>query len=408
MPLVSIPEAIHEIKQGRMVLVVDDEDRENEGDLVMAAEHVTPQAINFMAREARGLICMPMLGSRLDELQVPLMVEHGTSTLGTAFTISVEAKGKTTTGISAHDRAATVQALIDRSTRPADLVRPGHMFPLRYCEGGVLKRAGHTEASVDLAKLAGLYPAAVVCEIMNDDGSMARLPDLEQFAERHELKIISITDLIEYRRRTEKLVFKAAEAEIETEWGLWRAVAYESVADGEHHLAMVKGDVRVGPPPLVRMHSECVTGDVFSSRRCDCGEQLHLAMQRINDEGRGIVVYLRRHEGRGIGLANKLRAYALQEQGLDTVEANVHLGFPPDPRDYGIGAQILVDQGLKKLRLLTNNPRKRVGLTGFDLEIVERVPIVAEPHQENMRYLRTKQQKLGHMLGFAVAEEETR
>jgi 3,4-dihydroxy 2-butanone 4-phosphate synthase/GTP cyclohydrolase II len=374
----------------------------------MAAEHVTAQAINFMAREARGLICMPILGSRLDELQLPLMVEHGTSAHGTAFTISVEAKGKTTTGISAHDRAATVEALIDRSTRPSDLVRPGHMFPLRYCEGGVLKRAGHTEASVDLAKLAGLYPAAVVCEIMNDDGSMARLPDLEQFAERHALKIISITDLIEYRRRTEKLVFRAAEAEIETEWGLWRAVAYESVTDGEHHLAMVKGDVRIGPPPLVRMHSECVTGDVFSSRRCDCGEQLHLAMERISDEGRGIVVYLRRHEGRGIGLANKLRAYTLQEQGLDTVEANVHLGFPPDPRDYGIGAQILVDQGLQKLRLLTNNPRKRVGLTGFDLEIVERVPIVAEPHQQNMRYLRTKQQKLGHMLGFAVADEESR
>ncbi len=406
--LASVAEAIEEIKQGRMVIVVDDEDRENEGDLVIAAEHVTPEAINFMAREARGLICMPMTGARLDELQIPLMVERSNSVHGTAFTVSVEVKGKTTTGISAADRAATVRALIDPSTRPSDIVRPGHMFPLRYVEGGVLKRAGHTEASVDLAKLAGLYPAAVICEVMNDDGTMARLPDLERFAARHGLKIISIADLIEYRRRTERLIWRAAEAQIETDFGPWRAVAYESLVDGEHHLAMVRGEVHLGPPPLVRMHSECVTGDVFGSRRCDCGEQLRLAMERIAEEGRGVIVYLRRHEGRGIGLVHKLRAYALQEQGLDTVEANLHLGFPPDPRDYGIGAQILVDLGLTKLRLLTNNPAKRAGLQGFDLEIVERVPLITKPREENRRYLATKQEKLGHLLGLGVDGEGAR
>ncbi len=406
--LASVAEAIEEIKQGRMVIVVDDEDRENEGDLVIAAEHVTPEAINFMAREARGLICMPMTGARLDELQIPLMVERSNSVHGTAFTVSVEVKGKTTTGISAADRAATVRALIDPSTRPSDIVRPGHMFPLRYVEGGVLKRAGHTEASVDLAKLAGLYPAAVICEVMNDDGTMARLPDLERFAARHGLKIISIADLIEYRRRTERLIWRAAEAQVETDFGPWRAVAYESLVDGEHHLAMVRGEVHLGPPPLVRMHSECVTGDVFGSRRCDCGEQLRLAMERIAEEGRGVIVYLRRHEGRGIGLVHKLRAYALQEQGLDTVEANLHLGFPPDPRDYGIGAQILVDLGLTKLRLLTNNPAKRAGLQGFDLEIVERVPLITKPREENRRYLATKQEKLGHLLGLGVDGEGAR
>ncbi len=408
MALASVAEAIEEIKQGRMVIVVDDEDRENEGDLVIAAEHVTPEAINFMAREARGLICMPMTGARLDELQIPLMVERSNSVHGTAFTVSVEVKGKTTTGISAADRAATVRALIDPSTRPSDIVRPGHMFPLRYVEGGVLKRAGHTEASVDLAKLAGLYPAAVICEVMNDDGTMARLPDLERFAARHGLKIISIADLIEYRRRTERLIWRAAEAQVETDFGPWRAVAYESLVDGEHHLAMVRGEVHLGPPPLVRMHSECVTGDVFGSRRCDCGEQLRLAMERIAEEGRGVIVYLRRHEGRGIGLVHKLRAYALQEQGLDTVEANLHLGFPPDPRDYGIGAQILVDLGLTKLRLLTNNPAKRAGLQGFDLEIVERVPLITKPREENRRYLATKQEKLGHLLGLGVDGEGAR
>ena len=401
-PLATIPEAIEETKRGRMLLVVDDEDRENEGDLVIAAEHVTAESINFMAREARGLICMPMLGQRLDELQLPLMVEHGTASHGTAFTVSVEAKGKTTTGISAADRAATVQSLIDRATRPSDLVRPGHMFPLRYADGGVLKRTGHTEASVDLARLAGLYPAAVICEVMNEDGTMARLPDLEVFAQRQGLKIISIAHLIEYRRRTERLVYRASEAQIETDLGTWRAVAFESMADGEHHLAMVKGEVRIGPPPLVRMHSECVTGDVFGSRRCDCGEQLRVAMERIATEGRGVVVYLRRHEGRGIGLANKLRAYTLQEQGLDTVEANLHLGFPPDPRDYGIGAQILIDLGLRELRLLTNNPSKRVGLHGFDLQIVERVPLVTAPKQENLRYLQAKQEKMGHLLELPI------
>ncbi len=408
MALASVAEAIEEIKQGRMVIVVDDEDRENEGDLVIAAEHVTPEEINFMAREARGLICMPMTGARLDELQIPLMVERSNSVHGTAFTVSVEVKGKTTTGISAADRAATVRALIDPSTRPSDIVRPGHMFPLRYVEGGVLKRAGHTEASVDLAKLAGLYPAAVICEVMNDDGTMARLPDLERFAARHGLKIISIADLIEYRRRTERLIWRAAEAQVETDFGPWRAVAYESLVDGEHHLAMVRGEVHLGPPPLVRMHSECVTGDVFGSRRCDCGEQLRLAMERIAEEGRGVIVYLRRHEGRGIGLVHKLRAYALQEQGLDTVEANLHLGFPPDPRDYGIGAQILVDLGLTKLRLLTNNPAKRAGLQGFDLEIVERVPLITKPREENRRYLATKQEKLGHLLGLGVDGEGAR
>ncbi|MBI4492332.1 MAG: bifunctional 3,4-dihydroxy-2-butanone-4-phosphate synthase/GTP cyclohydrolase II [Chloroflexi bacterium] len=405
MPLVTVTEALEDYCAGKFLIVVDDEDRENEGDLVMAAQFVTPEAINFMATHGRGLVCMPMLGRRLDELDIPLMVEQSGAPLGTAFTVSVEARHHTSTGISAADRATTARALLDPSTRPDDLVRPGHLFPLRYAEGGVLRRAGHTEASVDLAKLAGLYPAAVICEIMNPDGTMARLPDLERFAAQHGIKVTSIAQLVEYRRRTEKLVRRVAETDIETELGSFRVIAFESLVDSEAHLALVKGEVRTGTPPLVRMHSECLTGDVFGSHRCDCGEQLRLAMSLIQGERRGVVVYLRRHEGRGIGLVNKLKAYRLQDQGLDTVEANLHLGFPPDPREYGIGAQILVDLGLERLRLLTNNPQKRAGLLGFGLEVVEQVPLVVPPNHVNLRYLLTKQSKLGHTLGLGNGGE---
>ena len=398
-PFASIPEAIDEFKAGRFVIIVDDEDRENEGDLCIPAEKVTADSINFMARHGRGLICVPIVGSRLDELEIPMMVETNTSGYGTAFTVAVDARRGVSTGISAADRANTVLALIDPRTRPSDLARPGHVFPLRYAEGGVLRRTGQTEASVDLAKLAGLYPAAVICEIMNEDGTMSRLPELEKFSAEYDIKVISVASLIEYRRRTEKLIRKIAQTTIPNEYGEWSLNVYESDVEDKHHLAFVLGDIADGEPPLVRVHSECLTGDVFGSQRCDCGVQLHLAMKMIQEEGRGVVLYMRQ-EGRGIGLVNKIRAYQLQDAGMDTVEANEHLGFPPDPRDYGIGAQILLDLGVKKMRLLTNNPAKRVGIEAFGLETVERVPLITEPTERNYNYLYAKQVKLGHLLGM--------
>ncbi len=399
LPLSRVEEAIEDIKEGKFVVVVDDEDRENEGDLVIAAEHVTPEAINFMARYGRGLICMPIVGKRLDELEIPMMVEKNTATFGTAFTVSVEGKHEVTTGISAHDRAATVRAILDPATRPEDIARPGHMFPLRAADGGVLKRAGQTEASVDLARLAGLYPAGVICEIMSEDGTMARRPELERFGREHGIKIISVAQLIDYRRHREKLVRRVAEAQLPTRYGDFVIYAYSSVVEKEEHVALVMGDLRDAAPPLVRVHSECLTGDVLGSVRCDCGDQLRLAMEKIGEEGRGVVLYMRQ-EGRGIGLHNKVKAYHLQDGGLDTVEANRKLGFPPDKRDYGIGAQILVDLGLSRIRLMTNNPQKLVGLQGFGLEIVERVSLISEPAPTNYRYLLTKQEKMGHLLGL--------
>ncbi len=397
MPLATIEEAIEEFRAGRFVIIVDDEDRENEGDLAIAGEKVTPEAINFMAKHGRGLICVALTGQRLEELRIPMMVQQNTSAFETAFAVSVDAKEGTTTGISAHDRARTIQVLLDPATRPEDLAMPGHIFPLRAREGGVLVRAGQTEAAVDLARLAGLYPAGVICEIMAEDGTMARLPQLEQFAAQHRLKIISVADLIAYRRRHEKLVRRVAQTSLPTRYGHFTAVAYENLINGEHHLALVMGDVADGRPVLVRVHSECLTGDVFGSLRCDCGPQLAMAMRMVAQEGRGVVLYMRQ-EGRGIGLLNKLRAYELQDQGLDTVEANQRLGFPADLRDYGIGAQILSDLGVRRIRLLTNNPRKVVGLAGHGLEVVERVPIAIPPNEQNRAYLRAKREKLGHLL----------
>lgn len=399
MPLARIEEAIEEIRAGRMVIVVDDENRENEGDLICAAEKVTPEHIGFMVRYGSGIICVPMESERLEQLHLPLMAPQNSESMGTAFTISVDARSGTTTGISAADRAATVKALIDPETKPQDLARPGHIFPLRYMPGGVLRRAGHTEAAVDLARLAGLYPAGVLCEVVNEDGTMARFDDLERFAAQHGLVMVSIADLIAYRRRWEKLVQRVTEARIPTRYGEFKAIAFESF-DGRTHVALVKGDVDGEPEVLVRVHSECFTGDVLGSVRCDCGLQLQEALRRIAAEGRGVIVYIRGHEGRGIGLRHKLEAYALQDGGLDTVEANVELGFSPDARDYGVGAQILADLGITTMRLLTNNPTKRAGLEGYGLEIVERVPLEVSPTEENLRYLETKRDKLGHLLAF--------
>jgi 3,4-dihydroxy 2-butanone 4-phosphate synthase/GTP cyclohydrolase II len=393
----SIEEAIATIARGEMVLVVDDEDRENEGDLIFASDKVSPDAVNFMARFGRGLICVSITGERCDELDLPLMVEKNTSTHGTAFTISVEVKEGTTTGISAHDRAATVQAIVDPKTRPADLQRPGHMFPLRAQDGGVLKRAGHTEASVDLARMAGLTPSGVLCEVMDDDGQMARLPRLEEFAREYGLGILTVADLIAYRMRNENLVERVAGPALPTEAGDFRIFGYRNRVSGEEHVALVMGKINPEDPVLVRVHSQCLTGDVFSSRRCDCGSQLDAAMRQIADEGKGILLYLLQ-EGRGIGLFNKLRAYELQDQGEDTVEANLHLGFKADPRDYGTGAQILVDLGARRLRLMTNNPKKYTALRGFGLEIVERVPLEVPPTDSNRNYLEAKKLKMGHLL----------
>jgi len=394
----GVPDAVAAIAAGRMVVVVDDADRENEGDLIMAAEAATPETIAFFVRHTSGVICTPMLGERLDELDLPLMVATNTAPYRTAFTISVDAGRGTTTGISAADRATTIRALIGPATRPGDLVRPGHIFPLRYRDGGVLMRAGHTEAAVDLARMAGCYPAAVLCELVDEDGGMARLPELERFAERHGLPLISIAGLIRYRRQREKLVKRVAEARIPTRWGEFTAYAYESLLDGEQHLAMVKGAVQGEENVLVRVHSECLTGDALGSLRCDCGPQLEDALRLIADAGLGVVVYLRGHEGRGIGLSHKLRAYNLQEQGRDTVDANLDLGLPVDGRDYGMGSQILVDLGVTTMRLLTNNPAKYGGLDGFGLQIVERVPLQSQSNPENLRYLRTKRERMGHLL----------
>jgi 3,4-dihydroxy 2-butanone 4-phosphate synthase/GTP cyclohydrolase II len=397
MGLASIAEAIKDIKAGRFVIIVDDEDRENEGDLALAAEKVSPQAINFMAKHGRGLICLPIIGKRLDELGIPMMVGENTSKFATAFAVSVDAKHGTTTGISAADRAKTIKAVIDPATKADDLARPGHIFPLRAREGGVLVRAGQTEAIVDLAKLAGLYPAGVICEIMNEDGSMARLPQLEVMADKYGIKIVAVADLIAHRRRHEKLVHRVAETRLPTPYGEFSAIAYRSDIDPDEHLALVMGDISTEEPVLVRVHSECLTGDVFGSLRCDCGEQVALAMQSIAKEGRGVFLYMRQ-EGRGIGFHNKMRAYALQDKGLDTVEANLSLGFPSDLRDYGIGAQILADLGLHQIRLLTNNPKKVIGLEGYGLKVVETLPIITTPNPYNRDYLETKKKKLGHIL----------
>jgi 3,4-dihydroxy 2-butanone 4-phosphate synthase/GTP cyclohydrolase II len=396
-PFARIEDAIRDIQQGKMVIVVDDEDRENEGDLTMAAEKVTPEAINFMATHGRGLICLPIISARLDQLQIPAMVSENTSAFETAFAISVEAKHKVSTGISARDRATTVKTLLHPDTRPEDLARPGHMFPLRAREGGVLTRAGQTEAAVDLARLAGLYPAGVICEIMNPDGSMARVPQLARFARRHGLKLITIRDLIDYRMKREKFVSRLATTMLPTRHGTFRAVLYHSQVDQKHHLALVCGEIRPDRPVLVRVHSECLTGDALGSLRCDCGAQLDRAMAAIAQEGTGVLLYIRQ-EGRGIGLANKLKAYELQDQGLDTVEANERLGFKPDLRDYGVGAQILVDLGVSQLRLMTNNPRKIVGLEGYGLRVVERVPLLTRPTSANLAYLQAKREKLGHLI----------
>jgi 3,4-dihydroxy 2-butanone 4-phosphate synthase/GTP cyclohydrolase II len=397
----TIEEAIQDIRDGKMVIVVDDEDRENEGDLLMAAEKVTPEAINFMAKYGRGLICMPVIEDRLRKLNINHMVELNTDTLQTAFTVSIDAI-ETTTGISAYERAATIKKVLDPNATEKDFKRPGHVFPLIAKKGGVLKRAGHTEAAVDLATLSGLHPSGVICEIMNEDGTMARIPQLMDISKELDLKIITIADLIAYRRNKEQLIKRAAQAKLPTKYGEFTMVGYENILNGEHHVALVKGDVADGEPVMVRVHSECLTGDAFGSMRCDCGEQLASAMKKIEEEGRGILLYMRQ-EGRGIGLINKIKAYSLQDQGMDTVEANLALGFPEDLRDYGIGAQILADLGVKKVNLITNNPKKLKGLSGYGIDIINRIPIQMNHNERNEFYLKTKKLKMGHMLNF---EEE--
>jgi 3,4-dihydroxy 2-butanone 4-phosphate synthase / GTP cyclohydrolase II len=399
MPLAKIEDALAAIGRGEIVIVVDDEDRENEGDLIMAAEFATPEAIAFFLHHTSGVICAPVTRDRARELDLPLMVSHNTESMRTAFTVSVDYRHGTTTGISASDRSTTVKALVDPATRPGDLLRPGHIFPLEAREGGVLKRAGHTEAAVDLARMAGLYPAGMLCELINEskDG-MARMPELEAFGKEHGLLLITIADLIRYRRQTEKLVRRVSEARIPTEWGDFTCYAYDSILEGIEHVVFVRGAVAGQQDVLVRVHSECLTGDVFGSLRCDCGPQLQAAMRQVAEEGLGVVLYIRGHEGRGIGLGHKLAAYALQEQGHDTVDANLALGMPVDSREYGIGAQILADLGITTMRLLTNNPAKKGGLTGFGLTVTERVPLQTVPNPENIRYLRTKRERMGHLL----------
>jgi len=400
----KIEETLEDIRQGKMVILVDDEDRENEGDLTMAAEKVTPEAINFMAKYGRGLICLSLTDERLSELRLPMMVSENTSRFQTAFTVSVDARKGVTTGISAADRATTILTAVDENAQPEDLVSPGHIFPLRARQGGVLVRTGQTEGSVDLARLAGLKPAGVICEVMKDDGTMARMPDLQVFAEEHGLKIVTIADLIKYRLNKESLVRRIVTATIPTKYGgVFTAIAYENDVDPYHHIALVKGEIGLEDTVLVRVHSQCLTGDVFGSKRCDCEEQLHTAMAMVEKEGKGVIVYMRQ-EGRGIGLVNKLRAYCLKDMGKDTVEANEALGFKADMRDYGIGAQILADLGLHKIRLMTNNPRKIIGLEGYGIEVVERVAIETKPHQENIEYLKAKAKKMGHLLSIKSGE----
>jgi len=398
MPQISVEQAIDDIRDGKMVIIVDDEARENEGDLVMAAEKVTPEAVNFMVSEGRGLVCVPMETQRLRELELPMMVLDNTARLSTAFTVSVDVLEGTTTGISAQDRAATVKALIDPKTRPQDLGKPGHIFPLRYAEGGVLIRTGHTEAAVDLPRMAGLYPAGILCEVMAEDGTMARMPQLEELSTKHGIGIATIGDIIAYRRHREKLVERVATARIPTKFGEFEAISYRSMVDKNEHVALVMGDINPDEPTLVRVHSECLTSDVFGSIRCDCGDQVALAQRAIADEGKGVFVYMRQ-EGRGIGIHNKLKTYNLQDDGLDTVDANVRLGFAPDIRHYGVGAQILIDVGVGKMRVMSNNPKKLAGLEGYGaLEVVEQVPIKAQPNSENARYLETKRKRMGHLL----------